>query len=113
EEQELRFFVSALERALDEAAQTNYAGDPLEPHRLNRKEYANAVRDLLALEIDAAAFLPDDDKLDGFDNMATGLQVSPAFVEQYVIAARQVALQAVGRSDARAGSQTYYAAPGT
>ena len=69
-------------------------------HRLNRKEYANAVRDLLAVDFDATAVLPADDMAEGFDNIATALQVSPSFIEQYVIAARAVAVKAVGRPDA-------------
>ena len=81
-------------------------------HRLNRKEYSNAVRDLLGLPIDAAAILPQDEQVEGFDNIAAALQVSPSFIEQYLIAARTVALQAVGRGDAAAGSTTYSAAPG-
>ena len=82
------------------------------PHRLNRKEYNNAVHDLLALDVDSAEFLPPDDEVKHFDNIATGLQVSPSFIEQYVIAARAVAVRAVGRPDARTGSQTYTAGPG-
>ncbi len=82
------------------------------PHRLNREEYNNAVRDLLALDVDSAEFLPPDDEVKHFDNIATGLQVSPSFIEQYVIAARAVAVRAVGRPDARTGSQTYAAGPG-
>ncbi len=106
-------FVSWVESTLDKAAEAQHAS-PAEPlHRLNRKEYKNAIRDLLALDVDPAELLPQDDKLDGFDNIASALQVSPSFVEQYVIAARLVALQAVGRPDARAGSNTYKAGPGT
>src|SRR5690606_3720238 len=53
-----------------------------------------------------------DEVVEHFDNIATGLQVSPSFVEQYVSAARALAVRAVGRPDARAGSQTYAAGPG-
>ena len=63
------------------------------------------------MPIDAAAILPQDEQVEGFDNIAAALQVSPSFIEQYLIAARTVALQAVGRGDARAGSTTYNAAP--
>ena len=52
-------------------------------HRLNRTEYANAVRDLLALEIDASTLLPADDSSEGFDNIADALAISPALVERY------------------------------
>ena len=82
-------------------------------HRLNRKEYANAVRDLLAVDFDAAELLPQDDVAEGFDNIAAALQVSPSFIEQYVIAARAVAVKAVGRPDARPGGWTFRAGPGT
>ena len=87
--------------------------DRLVLHRLNRKEYANAVRDLLAVEFDADAVLPADDVAEGFDNIAAALQVSPSFIEQYVIAARAVAVKAVGRPDARPGGWTFRAGPGT
>jgi mono/diheme cytochrome c family protein len=88
-------FVSWLESYLNGAAG---APDPggVALHRLNRTEYANAVRDLLALEIDPRPLLPRDDTSDGFDNVASVLQVSPAFVDQYVNAARQLAAAAVG-----------------
>ena len=98
---------SWLEDALDEAAaDERTAIKPIVPHRLNRKEYANAVRDLLALEVDGMEFLPQDEEVKHFDNIASGLQVSPSFIEQYVGAARQIAVRAVGRPDARTGGQT-------
>ena len=56
-------------------------------HRLNRTEYANAIRDLLALEIDPAKFLPSDDSTRGFDNIAGALSLSPALLEGYTSAA--------------------------
>jgi hypothetical protein len=112
DEQRLMSFVSWLEDALDEAAAANRGYQPIVPHRLNRKEYANAVRDLLALEIDPVEFLPQDEEVKHFDNIASGLQVSPSFIEQYVGAARQIAVRAVGRPDARTGGQTYFAPPG-
>ncbi|MEO8466053.1 MAG: DUF1592 domain-containing protein [Gammaproteobacteria bacterium] len=110
--QHLTAFVSWLERALDEASANTHGYQAIVPHRLNRKEYDNAVHDLLALDVDSAEFLPPDDEVKHFDNIATGLQVSPSFIEQYVIAARAVAVRAVGRPDARTGSQTYAAGPG-
>src|SRR5688572_23376287 len=106
-EAQLVSFVSWLEDALDEAAANNHGYQAIVPHRLNRKEYANAVRDLLALEVDGAEFLPQDEEVEHFDNIASGLQVSPSFIEQYVGAARQIAVQAVGRPDARTGGQSY------
>ncbi|HEU4691775.1 MAG TPA: DUF1587 domain-containing protein, partial [Vicinamibacterales bacterium] len=105
--------VAYLEDTLDKAAGKAHVRDQVVLHRLNRKEYANAVRDLLAVEIDSTELLPADDIAEGFDNIATALQVSPSFIEQYVIAARAVAVKAVGRPDARPGGWTFRAAPGT
>ncbi len=112
DEQRLAAFISWLQDALDEAGANRHGSQPIVPHRLNRKEYANAVHDLLALEIDPVEFLPQDEEVKHFDNIASGLQVSPSFVEQYVGAARQIAVRAVGRPDARTGGETYFAPPG-
>jgi mono/diheme cytochrome c family protein len=105
--------VSWLENSLDHAAGQAHMPDQVVLHRLNRKEYENAVRDLLAVDIDASQILPVDDTAEGFDNIATALQVSPSFIEQYVIAARAVAVKAVGRPDARAGGWTFRSGTGT
>jgi hypothetical protein len=113
DEKTLTSFVSWLEGALDAAAAGNHGYPAIVPHRLNRTEYANAVRDLLALDVDPGEFLPQDEEVKHFDNIAAGLQVSPSFIEQYVIAARALAVRAVGLPDARPGSQTYKAGPGT
>ena len=75
--------------------------------RLNRREYANAVRDLVGVEIDPAAFLPQDDASEGFDNNASTLTASPLFVSQFVDAARLVANLAVGVDRAALGSEVY------
>jgi mono/diheme cytochrome c family protein len=105
--------VAWLEESLDDAAGQAHIRDQVVLHRLNRKEYANAVRDLLNVEVDGAELLPEDDTAEGFDNIATALQVSPSFIEQYVIAARAVAVKAVGRPDARPGGWTFKAGPGS
>ncbi len=65
-------------------------------HRLNRTEYANAVRDLLDLEIDVSTLLPPDDSARGFDNIAGSLTISPTLLESYATAAARVARMAVG-----------------
>jgi mono/diheme cytochrome c family protein len=104
--------VAWLEDSLDRAEGRAHVRDQVVLHRLNRKEYSNAVRDLLAVDIDASELLPADDVAEGFDNIATALQVSPSFIEQYVIAARAVAVKAVGKSDARPGGWTFRAGPG-
>ncbi|PWU12437.1 MAG: hypothetical protein C5B51_00655 [Terriglobia bacterium] len=89
-----------LENAIDRAA----AGKPHLPlpgvHRVNRTEYANAIRDMLALEIDPAAYLPADDSSYGFDNVVSGLQVSPALAEAYVSAAAKISRLALGHETA-------------
>jgi hypothetical protein len=75
--------------------------------RLNRREYAHAIRDLLALDVDAALLLPEDNVAGHFDNNADALQVSPAFVNQYIDAARAIALEAVGDVEALPITTTY------
>jgi hypothetical protein len=69
-------------------------------HRLNRTEYTNAIRDLLALNIDATTFLPPDDSSHGFDNMAGTLTTSPALLEAYLTAAGNIARLAIGTETA-------------
>ena len=104
--------VAWLETSLDKAAGREHLRDQVVLHRLNRKEYSNVVRDLLAVDFSATDVLPADDVADGFDNIATALQVSPSFIEQYVIAARLVAVKAMGRRDARPEGWTFRAGPG-
>jgi mono/diheme cytochrome c family protein len=104
--------VAWLETSLDRVEPKAHITDRVVLHRLNRKEYSNAVRDLLAVDFDATEVLPADDVAEGFDNIATALQVSPSFIEQYVIAARGVAVKALGRPDARPGGWTFRAGPG-
>ena len=65
-------------------------------HRFNRTEYGNAIRDLLALDVDVAELLPADDLGYGFDNIGDVLQVSPVLLERYLSAARKIARTAVG-----------------
>ena len=96
EAQQIHQFVAFMEARIDAGAVGAPSLGSVPLHRLNRKEYANAVRDLLALEIDAATLLPQDDKSGGFDNIADALQVSPSFIEQYVTAARTIADRALG-----------------
>jgi mono/diheme cytochrome c family protein len=104
--------VAWLEDSLDKVPNQAHITDQVVLHRLNRKEYENAVRDLLLVEVNGANLLPPDDTAQGFDNIASALQVSPSFVEQYVIAARNVAIEALGKHEARAQGWTFKAAPG-
>jgi len=76
-------------------------------HRLNRAEYANAIRDLLALEIDVAELLPADDIGYGFDNIGDVLNVSPLLLERYLAAAGKISRLAVGDTTVPASYQTY------
>ena len=95
-----------LETNLDRAAALK--PDPGRPllRRLNRTEYANAVRDLLALEMDPSALLPPDDSGYGFDNNADILTLSPVLLERYLSAAGQISSLAVGDPETRPGGQT-------
>jgi mono/diheme cytochrome c family protein len=102
---------SYLETSLDAAAAA--APNPGRPalHRLNRAEYANAIRDLLALDVDPALLLPPDDSSDGFDNNADVLGVSPALLERYLAAARKIGALALGDPEASASTDVYRAPP--
>jgi hypothetical protein len=75
--------------------------------RMNRAEYANAIRDLLALEIDATALLPADDSAYGFDTIADVLGVSPTLQERYLSAAAKVSALAVGDPSRGPVSESY------
>src|SRR5690606_25053643 len=96
-----------LAAELDRAAATQPDPGPALVRRLNRTEYGYAIRDLLDLEIDAAALLPPDDAAYGFDNNAEALGTSPVLVEQYLSAAGVIAALAVGDPDAGAVARTF------
>ena len=89
-------FVKTLESALDQAAAEHPNPGRTAIHRLNRAEYSNAIRDLLALDVNAGDMLPVDDSGYGFDNIGDVLSVSPVLLERYMSAARKVARLAVG-----------------
>jgi hypothetical protein len=99
-------FIAWLEASLDAAAPRPEPGY-VTPHRMNRTEYANAIRDLLALEVDPATLLPVDGSAAGFDNVASALTVSPAFIDQFLSAARNLSAQAVGNPAPRAVGVPY------
>ena len=100
-------FITYLEDQLDRAAEAHpNPGRPI-LHRLNRAEYANAVRDLLALDIDAASLLPPDDSAYGFDNISDALGLSPALQEHYLSAALKIGALAAGDTHVAPGSDTY------
>ena len=91
-----RALISFLETTLDRAAAAR--PNPGRPalHRLNRVEYQNVIRDLLALDVDAVSLLPADDSSFGFDNVADVLGVSPVLLERYIAAAEKISALAVG-----------------
>src|SRR5688500_4408578 len=99
-------FVAWLEATLDAAAAAPTPGY-VTPHRMNRAEYANAIRDLLALDVDPATLLPVDGAEHGFDNIANALTVSPSFIDQFLSAARNLSAQAVGNPSPRAVGVPY------
>jgi hypothetical protein len=99
--------VSWLERRLDRAAGANPDPGPSLLRRLNRAEYANAIRDLLHVEVDSTALLPPDDSAYGFDNIADALGTSPVHVEQYLSAAGKIAALAVGDPDTGPAAQIF------
>jgi len=105
--------VAWLEESLDKIPEPSRVTDQVLLHRLNRKEYENAVRDLLLVDVNASEMLPPDDFAGNYDNVAAALQVSPSFIEQYVIAARNVATKAMGKGDSRPQGWTFRAGSGS
>ena len=97
-------FVTWLEAGLDRAAAAAPNPGRTSIHRLNRLEYTNAIRDLLALEIDGKALLPADESAHGFDNMADVLTVSPGLLERYVLVAKKVSGLAFGDPSSLTGT---------
>jgi hypothetical protein len=89
-------FAARLETALDQVAARNPNPGRTSVHRLNRAEYANAIRDLLALDTDVSALLPADDAAYGFDNNADMLTMSTGLLERYLSAATRISRLAVG-----------------
>jgi hypothetical protein len=104
-------FVTFLETRLDAAAELDPSPGRTGIHRLNRTEYGNAVRDLLALDIDPAEYLPADDEGYGFDNIADILRVSPSLLEQYLAASTKIAALAVGDPETPVVTQVHRAPP--
>ena len=100
-------FVTALEAQLDRVGAAAPNPGRVASHRLNRTEYVNAVRDLLALEIDGEALLPSDMAGFGFDNNAEVLAMTPALMDRYITAATKVSRLAVGTLENRPAIQTY------
>jgi hypothetical protein len=103
----LKAFTGELIRDLDAAAKkAPYTGQPV-VRRLNRTEYANAIRDLLAIELPVAAELPQDGIAAGFDNIADALSMSPLLLERYLKVARRVSELATGTREASPVTEVY------
>jgi len=101
-------FADNLEATLDQAARANPNPGTTMPHRLNRVEYSNAVRDLLALDTRPGEALPVDDSGNGFDNQADVLTMSPSLIDRYLSLARSVSLAAVGDLKTKPNDVEYY-----
>jgi Protein of unknown function (DUF1592)/Protein of unknown function (DUF1588)/Protein of unknown function (DUF1587)/Protein of unknown function (DUF1595)/Protein of unknown function (DUF1585)/Planctomycete cytochrome C len=100
-------FAESLETRLDAAAAADPSPGWRPFQRLNRAEYARAVRDLLDVDIDAAQFLPPDTISNGFDNVADSQAFSPALMDGYLRAASRVTTLALGDPDATPSEATY------
>src|SRR5213594_2313590 len=105
--------VAYLETALDRAAEAKPNPGRPSAYRLNRSQYANAIRDLIALEIDSAVLLPADDSGYGFDNIGDVLTVSPMLLEKYLSAAATISRLAVGDRSISPTSADYQIRPDT
>jgi mono/diheme cytochrome c family protein len=110
DEETYKDIVNYLETSLDSAAAAKLNPGRPAVHRVNRTEYANAIRDLLAVDttaMDLTAVLPTDDAGYGFDNIADVLTVSPLLIEGYLSAARRVSRMAIGDRKAGPTTETY------
>jgi cytochrome c5 len=105
--------VAWLETKLDALAKDHPNPGSVVVHRLNRTEYQREIKNLLDLDIDAAAFLPRDTKADGFDNVATVLKVSPSFLDSYIVAASEISIRALGSPNAAPASSMYRSSEAT
>jgi hypothetical protein len=110
-QKDVESFVAWMENTLDSAAADSHNKGPKAGYvpieRLNRTEYAATVKALLGVEVNPKEVLPQDVQVEGFDNIAEALSVSPAFLDQYVTAARHIAQLAVGNPTPRVSSVKY------
>jgi hypothetical protein len=105
--EERAVFIDALENSLDAVAAQKPNPGTVVLHRLNRTEYATAVEEILGVKVVADDLLPRDDEGSGFDNAANILKVSPSFLEQYMLAAREVSVLAIGKANAATTGRVY------
>ena len=111
EQATLTAFSAYLETSLDQAASAKVNPGRTLIHRLNRTEYANVIKDVLALDVDVSALLPPDDSADGFDNIAQVLTISPALLERYLSASAKVSALAIGDPSIAPVTTTYRVKP--
>jgi mono/diheme cytochrome c family protein len=104
-------FASYLENTIDKVAAANPNPGRTLVHRLNRAEYANAIKDVLTVDADVSQLLPPDDSSDGFDNMAQTLTLSPTLLERYLSASAKISSIAVGDPSAGVVATTYRPKP--
>ena len=107
----MEHFVETLEASLDRSAAEKPNPGRTPVHRLNRAEYANAIRDLLTIDVDVTGLLPADDESYGFDNIAETLRMSPVLLERYLSAARKISRLAVGDTNIIPSYETYRVRP--
>jgi hypothetical protein len=100
-------FISWMEGKLDTIAARQPSPGTVGVHRLNRTEYARSIKAMLGLDVNVETMLPKDVSMDGFDNIAAVLRTSPAYLEQYIQAARNISRQAIGRADAKSSTHEY------
>jgi hypothetical protein len=100
-------FVKGLEEKIDEAAAAHPYSKAPELHRMNRREYHNEIRDLLAVDVDVSALLPPDARTGAFDNMSDALTINPSLMQAYVRAADKIARLAVGDPETAAVQVKY------
>lgn len=100
-------FVRGLENALDAEGDAHPNPGRPAPHRLNRAEYSNAIRDIFDLDVKAGALLPGDDSGYGFDNIGDVLSVSSTLLDQYLSVARKLSRLIVGDMTAKPGAESF------
>src|SRR5262249_39553762 len=104
-------WIAEVEKILDSAEAHRNPGRVAAIHRLNRTEYPNVIRDVLALDVDGRALLPADDAGYGFDNIADVLSLSPTLMERYMLAAAKVSRLALGTRLSRPTAVAYMNSP--
>jgi mono/diheme cytochrome c family protein len=100
-------FTTWLAASLDQGWATRSTPGRYVAHRLNRVEYGNAIRDLLAVDVDVTELLPADGGDFGFDNIAAALRTSPLLLERYLVAAQRISTLAIGNPEAEVGTSEY------